>query len=230
MRADELFAFPESLPFAHAFPADVAPWEWVARVRGALADFDFKAAEGAMRAEDIPAGVVLSGSVYIHASVRLPACCVIEGPVYLGPDVEVRPNAYLRGNVIVGAGSVLGNACEYKNCLLLEKVETPHYNYVGDSILGNRAHLGAGAICANLKLARDVVSVRLPDGKLQLTGMRKLGALLGDGAEAGCHCVLQPGAIIGKRSAVLGPSYHGYLEPGKLAMVRWEIGVIDRPD
>lgn len=230
MRADELFAFPGSLPFGSRFVPDLPPWEWVKRIGEALAAFDFSEAEDAMRPQSIPAGVSVSGPVYIHKTVKLPAHAVIEGPVYLAAGVEVRPNAYIRGNVIVGAGSVLGNSCEYKNCLLLENVETPHYNYVGDSVLGNRAHLGAGAICANLKLARDEVKVRLPSGGMQSTGLRKLGALLGDGAEASCHCVLQPGAILGKRAAVLGPSHHGYLPAGKLAIARWESGIIDRPD
>lgn len=230
MRADDLFAFPDSLPFGKHFPPDVPPWEWVKRIQEALAEFDFEGAVDAMPSDAFPGGVSVSGQVYVHKSVRLPVRAVIEGPVYLGAGVVVRPNAYIRGNVIAGFGSMLGNACEYKNCLLLENVETPHYNYVGDSVLGNRAHLGAGAICANLKLARNEVNVRLRSGKLRGTGLRKLGALMGDGAEAGCHCVLQPGAILGKRAAVLGPAHHGYLAAGKLAITRWETGVIDRPD
>lgn len=231
MRADELFAFPASLePFAEVFLAELEPWEWVKRIAGALAAFDFESAGEGMARGDIPPGVAISGSVYLHRSVRLPVRCVIEGPAWIGPEVQLRPNAYVRGNVIVGAGSVLGNSCEYKNCLLLENVETPHYNYVGDSVLGNRAHLGAGAICANLKLARDEVKVRLPSGGLHPTGLRKLGALMGDGAEVTCNGVLQPGTILGKRAAVLAPSFHGILAAGKMAIARTALGVVDRPD
>jgi NDP-sugar pyrophosphorylase family protein len=231
MRADELFAFPASLAFfAEYFPAEIEPWEWVKRIAPALAAFDFGAAREGMAVGDFPPGVSISGSVYIHRSVRLPVRCVIEGPAWIGPEVQIRPNAYVRGNVIVGAGSVLGNSCEYKNCLLLENVETPHYNYVGDSILGNRAHLGAGAICANLKLARDEVKVRRPGGGLVPTGLRKLGALMGDGAEVTCNGVLQPGTILGPRSAVLAPSFHGTLAAGKLAVARASVGIVDRPD
>lgn len=230
MRADELFEFPESLKsFAAYFPGEASPWEWVRGIALALAAVDWTDQAGAMAEEAIPDGVAMTGAVFIHASVKLPVRCVIEGPAWIGPEVQIRPNAYIRGNVIVGAGSVLGNSCEYKNCLLLESVETPHYNYVGDSVLGNRAHLGAGAICANLKLARDEVKVRLPGGGLVPTGLRKLGALMGDGAEVTCNGVLQPGTILGKGSAVLAPSFHGTLAAGKLAIARGGVGIVDRP-
>lgn len=230
MRADELFSFPESLPFKEWFQPDASPWSWVDAIAQALDAYDWTALSEAMPPQFIPPGVTVSGPVFIHRTVKLPPVCVIQGPSWLGPEVEVRPNAFIRGNVIAGKGSVLGNCCEYKNCLLLERVETPHYNYVGDSVLGNGAHLGAGAICANLKLSRDEVKVRLPGSGLQGTGRRKLGALIGDGGEAGCNCVLQPGAILGKRAVVLAPLFRGYLAPGKMAIARWETGVVDRPD
>jgi len=226
MRADQLFAFPESLPFTSTFRPEMKPWEWVDLIKEALRGFDFSQAGRT----EIPLGVSIEGDVYLHPTVKLPPQCVIQGPAYIGADVEIRPNCYIRGNVIVGAGSVLGNACEFKNCLLLEKVEAPHYNYVGDSIIGNRGHLGAGAICANLKLARDTVSVRTADGRVVSTGMRKLGALIGDGAEVGCNGVLQPGTILGKRAAVLGPSFHGYLGEGRMVLARVKMHEIARPD
>lgn len=225
MRADELFIFPESMPFADIFRPELAPWEWVKRVRMALDRFVFTQ----QQAQSVPPGVIIEGDVHLDPSVRLPPYCVIVGPAWIGADVEIRPGAYIRGGVIVGAGSVLGNACEYKNCLLLEKVETPHYNYVGDSVLGNRAHLGAGAVCANLKLARNEVSVRLSEGGRRPTGLRKLGALMGDGSEASCNCVLQPGTVLGRGSAVVGPSFHGFLPSGKLAVAHLETRVLDRP-
>ena len=226
MRADALFDFPASMPFAPFFLPGETPWSWVGQIQRALASLE---AEKRERHPKVPAGVFLGPAVFLHPTVRLPSHAVIEGPGWIGEGVEIRPNAYLRGNVIVGAGSVIGNASELKNCLLLEGVQVPHYNYVGDSVLGNRAHLGAGAICANLKLAQDEVSVVLADGSRHPTGMRKLGALLGDGAEAGCHCVLQPGSILGRGAAALGPQFHGYLPPGKLAAVRLTTRLIDRP-
>jgi NDP-sugar pyrophosphorylase family protein len=228
MRADELFAFPESMPFGDIFTPELEPWEWVKRIKPALHAYDFEADE---RLEAIPAGVTLSGEVWLHPSVRLPAFCVLEGPAWIGPEVQIRPGAYVRGNVIVGAGSCLGNSCEYKNCLLLERVETPHYNYVGDSVLGNRAHLGAGAICANLKLARDEVSVALAEGGRRPTGLRKLGALLGDAAEVGCNAVLNPGAILGRRALVMpGTAFSGTLPAESIALVKTTTKVVRRLD
>src|SRR5690606_24931956 len=107
-------------------------------------------------------------------TVKLPSFGTIEGPAWIGPECELRPGVYVRGNVIAGKGCLMGNSCEYKNALLLDKVETAHFNYVGDTILGNKAHLGAGVICANLKLLRDEVCACTPDGRIP-TGLRKLG-------------------------------------------------------
>ena len=139
MKASDFFKFPASLEaFAGHFPADLPPWEWLKRIAPALAAWRFEAAR------PVPPGVHLTGPVYLHPSVKLPPYAIITGPAWIGPETDIRPGAQIRGNVIAGARCVLGNASEYKNCLLLDGVETAHYNYVGDSILGNRAHLGAG--------------------------------------------------------------------------------------
>jgi NDP-sugar pyrophosphorylase family protein len=227
MKARDLFDWPESLPFADFFDLDAHPWEWLPMIARALEAFEGDSVQA--RSEDLRATVALGGSVFLHPSVRLPAYCTINGPAWIGPDVEIRPGAFIRGNVIVGAGSVLGNSCEYKNCLLMENVETPHYNYVGDSILGNRAHLGAGAICANLRLARDEVIVRIEKNRYR-TGLRKVGAFLGDGAEAGCNSVLQPGTILGRRAAVISMPFSGYLPAGKLAIPESPHRILPRPE
>lgn len=224
MKAKDLFDLPGSIPFADFFDPEAHPWEWLPSIRKALESFNFEAVR--MR-DDIPAGMDVSGPVFIHPSVRLPAYGTIKGPCWIGPEVEIRPGAFIRGNVIVGAGSVLGNACEYKNCLLMEQVETPHYNYVGDSILGNRAHLGAGVICANLRLARDEVIIRIGRERYP-TGLRKVGAFLGDEAEAGCNSVLQPGTILGKRAAVISMPFTGYLPDGKMALPDMRHRIIPR--
>lgn len=226
MRAADLYTLPESLPFAAFFDPQVAPWDWLPRIKEALAAFDFAAHP---RRSDLPPGVVIEGAVFLHPTVKLPPYCVIQGPAYIGENVEIRPSAYVRGQVIVGAGSVLGNSCEYKNCLLMEKVETAHFNYVGDSILGNRAHLGAGAICANLRLDRSEVIIRLGDQRLR-TGLRKVGAFLGDGAEVGCNSVLQPGTILGPRSAVISMPFGGYLPAGQIALPKRDYQVVPRPE
>ncbi len=216
---------PGSLPFAEHFDSGAAPWAWLPRIAEALAAHDFAKAS---RLPAVPPGVTVEGPVYLHPSVKLPPFCVIRGPAYIGENVEIRPGCYVRGNVIVGAGSVLGNSCEYKNCLLMENVETPHYNYVGDSILGNRAHLGAGAICANLRLDRRPVVIRL-EGERYETGLVKVGAFLGDGAEAGCNSVLQPGTILGKAAAVISMAFHGYLPAGRIAMASQTTRILPRP-
>ncbi len=210
MKASDLFDLPKSLErFSEFFTPDMAPWEWVKNIKNALASVDFSALESK---KDIPAGVCIEGDVYIHPTVSLPPYAHIKGPAWIGANTEIRIGCFVRGNVIVGEGCVMGNSCEYKNSMLMDKVETPHYNYVGDSVLGTRAHLGAGVICANLRLDKGNVMVTLPEGRVN-SNMRKLGAMLADEAEAGCNAVLQPGAILMKRSIVLScMAFKGYLE------------------
>lgn len=210
MKAGELFDLPTSLErFAEFFTPEMSPWEWVGNIKKALASVDFSSLDSK---SDIPEGVTIRGDVYIHPSVKLPAYAEINGPAWIGANVEMRIGCFIRGSVIIGEGCVVGNSCEYKNSLLLDKVQTPHYNYVGDSVLGNRAHLGAGVICANLRLDKGNVMVTLPEGRVN-SNMRKLGAILADDAEAGCNAVLQPGCILMKRSIVLScMAFKGYLE------------------
>jgi NDP-sugar pyrophosphorylase family protein len=125
---------------------------------------------------------------------------------------------------------VLGNSSEFKNCLLLDGVQAPHFNYVGDSILGNGAHLAAGAICSNLRLDQAEVVVRLPDRTVS-TGLRKFGAVLGDKAEVGCNAVLNPGTLLGPRSLVMpAMAFGGYLPAGHIARVRGTVTVVPRRD
>lgn len=224
MQAHQLFDLPPSLKgFEAFFDPEAEPWDWVKAIGGALEGVDLT-----LSPVDVPQGVSIEGKVYLHPSVKLPPYARLEGPAWIGPEVEIRPGAFVRGNVIVGAGCVLGNACEYKNCLLLENVQTPHYNYVGDSILGNGAHLGAGVICSNLRLDQAEVNVHTPQGRVP-TGMRKLGALLGDGAEVGCNSALQPGTILDKH-ALVGPvvAFSGYVPPWHVALSKNE--VMTRPD
>ncbi len=211
VKALDFFALPESMPFQDVFDPEVYPWEWLPRICEAVRELKGNAAE-----RTLPPGVAIEGEVYLAESVKLPPYCVIQGPCWIGENVEIRPGAYIRGNVIVGAGSVIGNSCEYKNALLMENTQTPHFSYVGDSILGNGAHLGAGAILSNLRFDQKRIRVRV-DGKRVDTGLRKFGAILGDWAEIGCNTAVMPGSLIGKRSLV-GPatSFSGYLEPGQL--------------
>lgn len=217
MRSDELFALPESLAAFHPyFLPEAAPWHWLSQIGPALEN-TLSATTRHTPLNEIPAGVTIQGPVFLDPTVKLPATAVILGPAWIGPHTELRPGCFIRGNVIIGAGCLLGNSCEYKNCLLMDNVETAHYNYVGDSILGNRAHLGAGVICANLKLNRDKVVVRV-HGQRFPTELRKVGAFVGEDAEVGCNSVLQPGAILGRRSAVLCLAFHGHLPEDQMAV------------
>jgi NDP-sugar pyrophosphorylase family protein len=226
VKASDFFALPPSLAlFAEHFLADAAPWEWVKQIEAALAAHPFPA-----NRVDGPPGVHISGQVHLDASVELPPYAVIIGPAWIGAGTEIRPGAYIRGNVIAGANCVLGNSCEYKNSLLLEGVATPHYNYVGDSVLGNYAHLGAGVICSNLRLDRKAVLVNGPD-QVYTTGMRKLGAIVGDRAEIGCNAVLNPGAVLGPRSFVAPAlAFAGFLPPSTIAKANQAIKLIPRRD
>lgn len=143
----------------------------------------------------------IGDQVFIGEGTVVEDGVMIKGPAIIGRNCEIRHNAYIREHVIVGDDCVIGNACELKNSLLFNHAGVPHFNYVGDSILGYRAHLGAGVKISNVKLVGGNVMVEL-DGKPVDTGLRKFGALVGDHAEVGCNAVLNPGSIIGRGSMV----------------------------
>ncbi len=142
----------------------------------------------------------ISDGVYVGENVKIYPNTTIEAPAIIGSGTQIRPGAFLRGYVITGENCVIGNSSELKHCVLLDKVQVPHYNYVGDSILGNHAHMGAGAICSNLKA--DGKNIAIHSDEEYETGLRKIGAILGDNADVGCGCVLNPGTIIGKDTTV----------------------------
>jgi len=226
MKASDFFALPTSLAaFASRFPADAAPWDWIKRIAGALAEFSLPPLE-----IKFPTGIHVEGQIWLHPTVKLPGHATLIGPAWIGARTEIRPGAFIRGNVIVGEDGVLGNSCEFKNCLLMDRVHVPHFSYVGDSILGNRAHLGAGAICSNLRLDQQPVVVRTGEASYE-TGLKKFGAILGDDAEVGCNAVLQPGTLLGKR-ALIHPltAFGGFLPPATIAGSRQTITAIRRRD
>lgn len=140
-------------------------------------------------------------NVWIAKSATVAPSASINGPAIIGKNAEVRHCAFIRGNVIVGEGAVVGNSTELKNVILFNKVQVPHYNYVGDSILGYKAHMGAGSITSNVKSDKTLVAIRYKDEKIE-TGLKKMGAILGDHVEIGCGSVLNPGTIIGANSNV----------------------------
>lgn len=141
----------------------------------------------------------LKPGVLVGKDVKIAETATIEAPAIIGHGTEIRPGAYIRGSVITGSGCVMGNSSEFKNCIILDKAQIPHYNYVGDSVLGNRAHMGAGSICSNLKSDGKAVVIHA-DEKIE-TGLRKIGGILADGADIGCGCVVNPGTVIGKNTS-----------------------------
>lgn len=150
-------------------------------------------------------------NVWIAKSANVFPSAYIHGPAIIGKDAEVRHCAFIRGNAIVGEGAVVGNSTELKNVILFNKVQVPHYNYVGDSILGYKSHMGAGSITSNVKSDKKLVEIHLDDTKIE-THMKKIGAILGDYVEVGCGSILNPGTIVGRRSNIYPlSSVRGYV-------------------
>ena len=135
--------------------------------------------------------------IWIARSALIAPTASINGPVIIGEDTEVRPGAFIRGSAIIGNNCVVGNSTEIKNDILFDNVQVPHYNYVGDSVLGYRSHMGAGSITSNVKSDKTLVTVKYMDGRSIETGLKKFGAMLGDFVEVGCNSVLNPGTVIG---------------------------------
>ena len=140
-------------------------------------------------------------NVWVAKSAKVAPTAFINGPAIIGKNAEVRHCAFIRGNAIVGEGAVVGNSTELKNVILFNKVQVPHYNYVGDSILGYKAHMGAGSITSNVKSDKTLTTVKTPEGPIE-TGLKKFGAMLGDEVEVGCGSVLNPGTVIGKHTNI----------------------------
>ncbi len=171
----------------------------------------------------------VGNTVFIGKGSVIEQGAMIKGPAWIGEDCHIRNGCYIRENVIIGNGAVAGNSCEFKNCLVFDEAQVPHFNYVGDSILGYKAHLGAGVILSNVKLDSTPVSVVGPDGKVVTTGLRKFGAVVGDYSEIGCNSVLAPGSIIGRRSIVYpGMQWRGVLGENQIAKLRQQIDLVPR--
>lgn len=140
-------------------------------------------------------------NIWVHKSVSIAKTATLNGPLIIDEGTEVRPGAFIRGKVIVGKGCVVGNSTELKNVVLFNTVQVPHYNYVGDSILGTHSHMGAGSITSNVKADKTLVVVKSDDEMIE-TGLKKFGAMLGDYVEVGCNSVLNPGTVIGRNSNI----------------------------
>lgn len=161
-----------------------------------------------------------SPQVWVHTTATVAPTAYLGGPCIIGPETEVRHCAFIRGSALVGAGCVVGNSVELKNVILFDGVQVPHYNYVGDSILGYKAHMGAGSLTSNVKSDKTLVVVK--DGaEAWETGLKKFGAILGDFVEVGCNSVLNPGTVIGRRSSIYPTScVRGVVPPDSI----WKTG------
>lgn len=162
-------------------------------------------------------------NIWIAKSAKVAPTAYMNGPCIIDEDAEIRHCAFIRGNAIVGKGAVVGNSTELKNVILFNKVQVPHYNYVGDSILGFKSHMGAGSITSNVKSDKTLVVVKSSYGNIE-TGLKKMGAMLGDNVEVGCNSVLNPGTVIGRNSNIYPTSMvRGYVEADSIYKRQGEI-------
>jgi NDP-sugar pyrophosphorylase family protein len=169
-------------------------------------------------------------NVFIGEGTVVEHGAMIKGPAWIGSNCCLRSGCYIRENVIVGDGATLGNSCEFKNCLIFDGAQVPHFNYVGDSILGHKSHLGAGVILSNVKLDSKEIYIETEMERIP-TGLRKFGAILGDHAEVGCNAVLNPGSIIGRRSVIYpGAQWRGVLPANSIAKYRQNFSIFARRD
>ena len=181
-------------------------------------------------ARQVPAkrfpGASIGERVFVGEGTVVEPGALIKGPAIIGKNCQIRHNAYIRENVIVGDDCVVGNSSELKNVLLFNGCQVPHFNYLGDSILGHKAHVGAGVIASNLKSLPGNVTVE-KDGVPFDTGLRKFGALIGDGAEVGCNSVLNPGSIIGRGAVIYpGVNWRGILPANTIAKNKTQAEVV----
>ncbi len=174
------------------FEGKTYPWE----VLPEIGDFVMKLGETLSDEFDHP-----EENIWIHKSVKIAKTATLNGPLIIDADTEVRPGAFIRGNVLVGKNCVVGNSTELKNVVLFNTVQVPHYNYVGDSILGTHSHMGAGSITSNVKSDKTLVVVK-NEGEEIKTGLKKFGAMIGDYVEVGCNSVLNPGTVIGRNTNI----------------------------
>ena len=155
-------------------------------------------------------------NVWIAKSAAISPTAFISSPCIIDENAQIRHGAFIRGSAIIGKGAVIGNSTELKNCILFDGVQVPHFNYVGDSILGYKAHLGAGAVTSNVKSDKSLVTIRTDDGRIE-TGLKKFGAMIGDFCEVGCNAVLCPGTVLGRNVTVYPTScVRGYIDENSI--------------
>ena len=200
---------------AELFTEAEYPWEVLPRIHDFILELGKRLPEEIYekRGEDI----------WVAKSAKVAPTACLNGPLIIDEEAEIRHCAFVRGNAIVGKGAVVGNSTELKNVVLFNKVQVPHYNYVGDSVLGFKSHMGAGSITSNVKSDKTLVVVKNGEEKIE-TGLKKMGAMLGDHVEVGCNSVLNPGTVIGRNSNVYPtscvrgviPAGHIFKRPGEV--------------
>lgn len=189
---EELYTLDETIA-RDIFEGVTYPWEVLPKIGSFILELGAKLSEDEYEKQ--------GENVWIAKNATVAPTAYINGPAIIGKDAQIRHCAFIRGNAIVGEGAVVGNSTELKNVILFNRVQVPHYNYVGDSILGYKAHMGAGSITSNVKSDKTLATVKTPNGAIE-TGLKKFGAMLGDEVEVGCGSVLNPGTVVGKHTNI----------------------------
>ncbi|MCM1185317.1 MAG: UDP-N-acetylglucosamine pyrophosphorylase [Lachnoclostridium sp.] len=204
IKVKNLFNLNETIA-AGLFEEDSYPWEALPRIHDFILELGKSLPEDVYekRGEDI----------WVAKSAKVAPTACLNGPLIIDEEAEIRHCAFIRGNAIVGKGAVVGNSTELKNVVLFNRVQVPHYNYVGDSILGFGAHMGAGSITSNVKSDKSLVVIKGENIRIE-TGLKKMGAILGDRVEVGCNSVLNPGTVIGRESTIYPTSCVRGVIPG----------------
>lgn len=188
----DLYTLDETIA-ADIFAGHTYPWEVLPEIKNFILELGSKLDESIYEKR--------GENIWIAKSAKVFESAYIAGPCIIDENAEVRHCAFIRGNAIVGKNCVVGNSTELKNVILFNNVQVPHYNYVGDSVLGYKSHMGAGSITSNVKSDKTLVVVKAKDESME-TGLKKFGAMLGDFVEVGCNSVLNPGTVIGKNSSI----------------------------
>lgn len=193
MKINELFEDLEKTIAKDIFEGLEYPWQALSKIGNFIIELGMKLPKDEY--------TMVSENVWVANSAKVAPTAFIGAPAIIDKDAEVRHCAFIRGNAIVGKGAVVGNSTELKNVILFDKVQVPHYNYVGDSILGYKAHMGAGSITSNVKSDKTLVTIKCGNDKVE-TGLKKMGAILGDEVEVGCNSVLNPGTVVGRQTNI----------------------------
>ncbi len=214
------------------FPESEPVWAAVGKIKAYLADTLKPGNHGRVVHEGKPGGAAFIGeNVFIDEGTTIMPGAIILGPAWIGKNCTIVPGAYIRENVIIGDHCIVGNSSEFKNCVLFDRCEIPHFNYVGDSILGYKAHLGAGAILSNWRLDHAKITIPAPDqpgGRIE-TGLEKFGAVLGDNVDVGSNSVISPGSLLGRRSLLYpGAHWRGILPEDRIVKVRQQTQLVER--